>query len=199
MVFKEINGWRKNMERKELNEMVDVDTLDLSDLYELSSEDGFYVGLEFIGSGSWEENASVEETWRFLECSKLLVNLKDLAEEKMFENRREEEVSLLKDDEGGLFFNCMRIEEDEHPLTGISLFQGNDDEVLFCITMRFNGEEFTMKVVEPGFVVTRNGDEISGAYVNGKFEGVTGIPQGVEIEKRLVMVDFDGILSYVEW
>lgn len=186
----------ENMER---NEMLEEDTLDLEDLYELSSEDGFYVGLGFIGSGSWEENACIEETWRFLECSKLLVNLKDLAEEKMFEDRKKEEVSLLKDEEGGLFFNCMRSEEDEHPLTGISLFRSDDDEVLFCVTMRFNGEEFTMKVVEHGFVVTRSGDEIPGAYVNGKFEGVTGIPQGVEIEKRLVMVDFDGIMSYVEW
>lgn len=187
------------MERNELNEMVDVDTLDLSDLYDLSSDDGFYVGLDFIGSGSWEENACIEETWRFLECSKLLVNLKDLAEEKMFEDRKEEEVSLLKDEEGGLFFNCMRSAEDEHPLTGISLFQGEDDEVLFCVTMWFNGEEFTMKVIEHGCMVLKNGYEVAGAYINGKFEGVTGIPQGVEIEKRLVMVDLDGKMSYVEW
>lgn len=41
----------------------------------------------------------------------------------------------------------MRHAEEEHPLTGISLFQGEDDEVLFCVTMRFNGEKFTMKVI----------------------------------------------------
>lgn len=54
------------------------------------------VGLDFIGSGSWEENVSVEETWRFLECSKLLVNLKDLAEEKMFKNRKRKKFHYSK-------------------------------------------------------------------------------------------------------
>lgn len=48
-------------------------------------------------------------------------------------------------------------------------------------------------------MVLKNGYEVVGAYINGKFEGVTGIPQGVEIEKKLVMVDLDGEMSYVEW
>ena len=47
------------MERNEMIEEITEDNLDLSDLFELPSNEGFYVGLDFIGSGSWEENASI--------------------------------------------------------------------------------------------------------------------------------------------